>query len=146
MYLAYCVGPATAAPSSGYTQIPEVKTMPSFNPTPDTIESTTLLETEYKTYVPALKDLGGALEFGANLTEDLIALWGSVNTAFGSMASTSAMWWTVVHPKLTKAVFFQGEPSPLGLNEASVGSMAETTLYVTPSSAPAWGDKATLST
>jgi hypothetical protein len=37
--------------------------MPSFNPAPNTIDSTTLAETEYMTYVKGLKDLGGALEY-----------------------------------------------------------------------------------
>lgn len=143
MFLCYCVGGDTTMPTSGYTVIPEIKTMPSFNPAPDTIDSTTLLETEYRTYVEGLKDLGGALEYGANLTADLITAWASCNTAHGSMASTSAMWFAVVHPKLEQAVFFQGDPSPLGLNEASVGSMAETTLYVTPNSAPTWAAKPT---
>jgi len=146
MYLCYCAGPASSAPTSGYTQVPEIKSIPSFNPSPETIQSTTLLETEYHTYVEGLKDLGGALEFGANLTEDLITAWASVNTIHDSLASTSALWFAVVHPKLTSAVFFQGDPSPLGLNEASVGSMAETTLYITPNSAPTWAAKPTLAT
>lgn len=144
MYLCYCVGSAASAPTSNYTVIPEIKTMPSFNPAPETIDSTTLLETEYRTYVEGLKDLGGALEYTANLTADLITAWASCNTAHGSMASTSAMWFAVVHPKLDSAVFFQGDPSPLGLNEASVGSMAETTLYITPNSAPRWAAKPTV--
>ena len=143
MFLCYCVGLASSTPTTGYTVVPEVKTMPSFNPSPDTIDSTTLLETEYRTYVQGLKDLGGALEYGANLTEDLITAWASCVSAHGSMASTSAMWFAVVHPKLTNAVFFQGDPSPIGLNEASVGSMAETTLYITPNSAPKWAAKPT---
>lgn len=145
MFLCYAVGDASTRPTSGYTTIPEVKSMPSFNPAPETIDSTTLLETEYRTYVEGLKDLGGALEYGANLTADLITAWASCNTAHDSMASTSAMWFAVVHPKLDSAVFFQGDPAPLGLNEAAVGGMAETTLYITPNSAPIWAAKPTSS-
>ena len=143
MYLAYCCETSAGTmPTSGYTKIPEVKTMPSFNPQPETIDSTTLEETEYRTYVAGLKDLGGALEYGANLTADLISLWASCVSAYATAASTNkATWFVVVHPKLENAIFFKGEPSPLGLNEASVGSMAETTLYVTPNSAPIWSAK-----
>ena len=93
-----------------------------------------------------LKDLGGALEYTANLTADLITAWASCNTAHDGMSTTSAMWFAVVHPKLDSAVFFQGDPSPLGLNEASVGSMAETTLYITPNSAPTWMAKPSVTT
>lgn len=148
MYLCYAVETTKGTrPTTGYIQIPEIKSMPSFNPSPETIESTTLLETEYKTYVEGLKDLGGALEYGANLTEDLITAWAACNTAHDTAAATQkATWFAVVHPGLTNAVFFEGDPSPLGLNEASVSSMLETTLYVTPNSAPTWAAKPTLAT
>lgn len=146
MLLVYAVeATAGTRPTTGYVKIPEVKSMPSFNPAPETIQSTTLEETEYHTYVEGLKDLGGALEFGANLTADLISAWETCNTAHDDLTGGKAMWFAVVHPKLEKAVFFKGDPSPLGLNEATVGSMAETTLYITPNSAPAWQDKPTIS-
>jgi hypothetical protein len=146
MILAYAVETSAGTrPTTGFVKVPEIKSMPSFNPAPETIESTTLEETEYKTFVPGLKDLGGSLEFGANLTEDLITAWGSCVSAFSALTGGKAMWFAVVHPKLTKAVLFKGEPSPLGLNEASVNAMAETTLYVTPSSAPSWETKPTYS-
>jgi len=147
MYLCYAVeSTAGTRPTTGYTQIPEIKSMPSLNPAPEQIESTTLLETEYKTYVEGLKDLGGALEFTANLTEDLITAWEACNTAHDGLTGGKMMWFAVVHPSLNKAVFFKGDPAPLGMNEASVGSMAETTLYVTAESAPEWQTKPTLAT
>ena len=146
MLLVYAVeATAGSRPTTGYVKIPEVKSMPSFNPAPETIQSTTLEETEYHTYVEGLKDLGGALEFGANLTADLISAWETCNTAHDALTEGKAMWFAVVHPKLEKAVFFKGDPSPLGLNEATVGSMAETTLYITPNSAPEWQTNPTIS-
>lgn len=147
MYLCYAAeATAGTMPTTGYTLIPEIKSMPSFNPAPEQIESTTLLETEYKTYVEGLKDLGGALEFTANLTADLISVWETCNTTHDELTGGKEMWFAVVHPKLDKCVMFKGDPSPLGLNEAAVGAMAETTLYVTPNSAPGWQDKPTLNT
>lgn len=138
MYLCYCVETtAGTRPTSGYQIIPEIKSMPSFNPSPNTIDSTTLLETEYMTYVKGLKDLGGALEYGANLTDDLVDFWETLLTAYDTaVAAGKAMWFAVVHPKLAKATFYKGEPAPIGFNEAAVGAMAETTLYITPNSAP----------
>lgn len=143
MSLQYAVeATAGARPTSGYTIIPEVKSMPSFNPAPNTIESTTLLETEYMTYVQGLKDLGGALEYGANLTDDLIDFWDEIMTAYDTAVEDGKqMWFAVVHPKLSKATYFVGEPAPIGINEASVNSMAETTLYITPQSAPIMAEK-----
>lgn len=145
MYLYYAVETtAGTRPTSGLTKIPEIKGIPSFNPSPDALESTTLGETEYRTYVEGLKDIGGALEFSANLTEDLITAWDSCNTAHDALTSSRAMWFYVIHEKLSKAVAFEGDPSPLGLNESSVGTMLETTLYITPNSAPQWITKPTI--
>lgn len=148
MYLCYAPeATAGTRPTTGYVKIPEVKSMPSFNPSPETIESTTLDETEYKTYVKGLKDLGGALEYNANLTEDLMTAWETLMTAFNTaVAANKRVWFAVVHPYLTKAVFFTGDPSSIGLNEATVGGMAETTLYITPTSAPEMQTKPTLAT
>lgn len=133
---------AGTRPTSGYRTIPEIKSMPSFNPAPSTIDSTTLAETEYMTYVKGLKDLGGALEYGANLTEGLIDFWDELMDAYETAsASGLAMWFAVVHPELTKATYYVGEPAPIGFNEATVGAMAETTLYITPNSAPIMEEK-----
>lgn len=142
----YYVVEATAGtrPTTGLTKIPEIKSIPSFNPAPETIQSTTLEETEYHTYIEGLKDLGGAIEFGANLTEDLITAWEACNTAHDALTGGKAMWFYIVHDKLNKAVAFQGDPSPLGLNESGVGSMLETSLYITPNSAPEWVTKPTI--
>lgn len=138
MTLQYAVETSAGTrPTTGYIKIPEVKSMPSFNPSPNTIDSTTLEETEYMTYVQGLKDLGGALEYGANLTEDLIDAWDTLMGAYDTaVEGDKQVWFAVVHPQLADATYFVGTPAPLGLNEASVGSMLETTLYITPNSAP----------
>ena len=108
------------------------------------IDSTTLEETEYMTYVQGLKDLGGALEYGANLTEDLIDAWDTLMGAYDTaVEGGKQVWFAVVHPQLADATYFVGTPAPLGLNEASVGSMLETTLYITPNSAPVMAAKPT---
>ena len=148
MRLAYAVETtAGERPTTGYKAVPEVKSMPSFNPAPNTIDSTTLEETEYMTYVQGLKDLGGALEYGANLTDDLIDFWDTVLTDYDTaVEGKKSMWWTVVHPKLAKALFFKGSPAPISFNEAAVGAMAETTLYITPTSAPILEAKPTFAT
>ena len=148
MWIGYCAeATANTRPTTGYTKIPEVKSMPSFNPAPETIESTTLEETEYKTYVKGLKDLGGALEYNANMTDDLVTAWQTLITTFNTTVATGKkVWFVVVHPQLAQAVYFTGDPSTIGLNEASVGGMAETTLYITPTSAPVMAAKPTVTT
>ena len=104
---------------------------------PDTLETTDLSQTEYKTYIDGLKDLGGALEFTFNLTEDLISQWDALMTAYETAkAAGKATWFTIVVPGLTESFYFTGNPSAMGLPETSVSAVLEITNYITPTNAP----------
>ena len=131
-------------PASGYTLIPDIKEIPEMNPEPETLETTTLSETEFKTYIEGLKDLGGALSFLANYTTDLEGVWADLVEAYktGIEAGLST-WFEIKHPKLEKSVFFTGQPSAMGLPAMSVNSVLETNLYITPTNAPSWEAKST---
>lgn len=137
---------AGTRPSTGFKKIVGIKSTPSLNPAPETLEATTLDELEYKTYVEGLKDLGGSLEFTANLTQELVTEWDELMTAYET-ANTGgkAMWFTIVIPGITESVYFTGKPSNLGAPETSVNSVLETTLYITATNAPAWFTKPTKS-
>ena len=129
-------------PTAGYTNIPDVKEIPEMNPEPETLESTTLAETEYKTYIEGLKDLGGALSFLANYTTELETAWAElVDTYTSAKADGKSVWFEVKHPGLAKSVFFTGQPSAMGLPAMSVNAILETNLYITPTNAPAWETK-----
>ncbi len=124
-------------PASGYTIIPDIKEVPEMNPEPETLETTTLAETEFKTYIEGLKDLGGALSFNANYTTELETVWAELVEAYKTaIDSDLATWFEIKHPKLEKSVFFKGQPSAMGLPAMSVNSVLETNLYITPISAP----------
>lgn len=133
---------AGTRPTTGYLLIPDVKEIPEMNPEPETLESTTLAETEYKTYIEGLKDLGGALSFLANYTTELEAAWAALMEAYEG-AGGKAVWFEVKHPKLEKSVFFTGQPSAMGLPAMSVNNILETNLYITPTNAPVWETKST---
>ena len=136
--LAYAVEEtAGTRPTAGYTRIYGAKTTPSLNPSPDTLETTTLDELEYKTYIDGLKDLGGALEFTFNLTEELIEAWDALMTAYeaGKLAG-KATWFTIIIPGLSESFYFTGNPSNMGLPETSVNTVLEITNYITPVGAP----------
>lgn len=131
-------------PSTGYINIPDIKEVPEMNPEPETLESTTLAETEFKTYIEGLKDLGGALSFLANYTTELEGVWEELVEAYQTAkASGKSVWFEVKHPGLTKSVFFTGQPSAMGLPAMSVNSILETNLYITPTNAPTWDTKTT---
>ena len=136
--LAYAVETtAGTRPTTGYTRIYGAKSTPSLNPSPDTLETTTLDETEYKTYIDGLKDLGGALEFTFNLTEELIETWDELMSAYETGKTTGkATWFTIIIPGLTESFYFTGNPSSMGLPETSVNAVLEITNYITPTNAP----------
>lgn len=138
---------ANERPTSGYTLIPDIKSTPEFNPEPEALEATDLEETEYKFYVAGLKDVGGALAFGANFTDKLQTMWEEIVDAYdAAVAEGKRMWFEIKHPKLTKSVFFPGEPSPMGLPALGTNSVMETSLYITPTGAPEWETKSTATT
>lgn len=145
--LAYAVeSTAGTRPAGDFTRIHGIKSTPNLNPAPETIEATTLDETEFKTYVEGLKDLGGALEFTANLTQNLITEWDALITAYETaVASNKNVWFAIVIPGLDEAVYFAGKPSNLGAPETAVNSILETTLYITATNEPNWFTKPQLS-
>lgn len=147
VYLAYCAeATAGVRPTSSYTRIYGAKSTPSLNPAPESLETTTLDETEYKTYVDGLKDLGGALEFKFNLTENLITQWTTLMNAYDSAKTASKnIWFAIVIPSLTNAFYFTGNPSEMGVPETGVSAVLETTNYITPTGAPITATKPTVS-
>ena len=113
------------------------KSTPSLNPSPETLETTTLEETEYKTYIDGLKDIGGALEFTFNLTQELVTSWDALITDYtAGIASGKRTWFCINIPGLDEAFYFPGNPSEMGLPETSVNTVLEITNYITPTGAP----------
>lgn len=143
VHLKYAVeATAGTRPTSGYTDLPGVKSIPALSTAPDTIETTTLNETEYKTYIPGLKDLGGALDFTFNLSNEIKSVWDTLVTAYATgIAANKKTWFYVDVPGLTEGLFFPGVPSPMGLPELGVNSVAEVTNSITPTGAPTWAAK-----
>lgn len=136
---------AGTRPTTGYTQIHEIKEMPALNVQPNSIDATPLEEEEYILYVEGLKDLGGALPYRANLSDQLIEEWEAVLEAHDTAVEAGKdIWFCISHPKLAKATYYVGDPADLGLDAATVGSVLETTLYITPNSAPIRAAKPTL--
>ena len=133
---------AGVRPTSGYTKLTGIKSIPDLNPEPSNLETTTLDEREYRTYIPGLKDTGGALGFAANNTESFQTEWAAlVEEAETAAEDGKAMWFAVVIPGLTKAFYFAGKPSPLGLGAIDVDSVLEIEGYISPSKVDGWQTK-----
>lgn len=133
---------AGTRPTSGFSAIAGIKSIPDINPEPSNIETTTLDELEWRTYIPGLKDPGGALAFGANNTEAFQTDWAAlVEAAEEAKESGKAMWFAIIIPGLTKAFYFAGTPSPLGLSAIEVDSVLEVDAYVSTSNIEGWATK-----
>ena len=129
---------------SAYTELVGVKGIPSMNPTPDNLETTTLNETEYKTYIPGLKDLGGSLGFTFNMSQELKDAWDALITAFtAAKAAEKATWFFIDVPGLTEGLYFTGEPTPMGLPEMGVNAVLEVENSITVTNEPDWAAKPT---
>ena len=134
-------------PTTGYTQVARFKSLPDLNPTPNNIDVTDLSDLEWKRSIPGLKDVGGAQAFRANNTDDFQTGWATLcdafDTAQAAQGGPMAIWFEISHPKLAKAFYFAGQPSPLGLSAAEVDAVLEVDAYITPNQIAGWATKST---
>lgn len=130
---------AGTMPTSGAKVIPDIKEIPDFNVEPEKLETTTLENTEYKTFIPGLKDLSNASGYGANFTQTLLDFWDELYEAFETAkADNKKVWFFIVVPGWTKCCAFTGEPSKMGLPGVGTNAVFETTAYITPTGEPKW--------
>jgi hypothetical protein len=139
----YCIETtAGTKPTTGFTVIPNIKSIPDLNPEPSSLEVTDLSDTEWKRYIPGLKDPGGALAFTANNTDAFQTAWAALVTASETAKSSNkATWFEIVVPGLTKSFQFAGIPSDLGLSAIEVDSVLEVDAYVAPNQIDGWDTK-----
>lgn len=131
---------AGTKPTTGYTNIPNVKSIPDLNPAPASLEVTDLSDTEWKRYIPGLKDPGGSIALTCNLTAAFMTAWETLVSASETAADSSkATWFEITVPGLTDKFYFAGVPSPLGLNAMEVGSVLEVSAYIAPNQIEGWG-------
>lgn len=128
---------AGTRPTTGYKHIPDLKSMPSINPAPNTADASTFDNTEYTSYVQLLKDIGGPLEISANFTQELFEVWGEMVDAYETaIASNKKTWFCFDIPGFDKSAFIPVQPSRMGIPEATANSLLETTVFITPTGEP----------
>lgn len=124
-------------PTAGYKHIPDLKSIPSINPAPNTADATTFDNLEYTSYVQLLKDIGGALEISANFTQELFEVWdGMVDAYEGGIKDGKETWICFDIPGFEKSAFVTVQPARMGIPEASANALLETTVFITPTGEP----------
>ena len=126
---------AGSRPTTGYARIRGVKSIPEFNPEPSSLEVTDLGDTEWKRYIPGLKDPGGAIGLTVNDFVNFRTDWNAMLTAFGNLSDGKQLWIQYVVPGMD-SFYFPAIPSELGFGGAEVDSVLENAAYLTPNGAP----------
>ena len=142
--LKYAVAASSAntRPTSGYTEIPDIKEIPEIAMQPSTIDVTNLQDTK-KRYVPGVLDAGDDYGFTANLTANLKSVWASaVAAANSAWASGKSTFWEIAIPNFD-SFYFTGLPSDMGMSSVSVDSVVEAQLHIVPNSIEGWAAKST---
>lgn len=118
-----------------WVQIDGITEMPEIGAAPDTLETTTLTNEEFKTYIPGLLDTGGVLAFKAN---DSATFRDAIDDLEIALAA-GKIWFGIELPApVDQTLVFSGTIAPLGFGGAGVNAVLQTTLSVVPDCEPVW--------
>lgn len=127
---------AGTRPTTGYTAIPNITSIPEDNPSPKTLDTTPLTELHQKTSIPGLKEAASVMTINANDTDDLRDGWDALVTAAEALTGGKKVWLCVQTPNLTKATYIPGMPAKRGSDSYEVDSVLKAKLYFTPMGEP----------
>ena len=133
---------AGSRPTSGYVNIPDIKTVPGVDLTPSKLEVTNLVD-KYRRYITGVLDAGDDINVTANLTASLKSVWATlVSSAASAWASQKSTWFEISIPGFD-SFFFAGIPTEMGFNEMGVDAVAEASLHIIPNQIAGWAVKST---
>lgn len=139
----YCVETSAGTrPTTGYTNIPDVKSIPEINLTPSTLEVTNLVD-KFKRYIPGVQDPGTDFAMNGNMTSALKTAWASlVSAAASAWASGKSTWFEVAIPNF-ESFYFAGMPVDLGLSSQAVDAVEEANMHIIPNQIAGWAAAST---
>lgn len=133
---------AGTRPTSGYTNVPDLKNIPSMELTPSKLEVSNLVD-EYKRYIPGQKDAGDDIAITANMTASLKTVWASLVTAAESAWTSGKSTWFEISIPGFDSFYFAGLPTEMGFNEMGVDAVAEASLHIIPNQIAGWATAST---
>lgn len=139
----YCVETSAGTrPTTGYTNIPDVKAIPEINLTPSTLEVTNLVD-RFKRYIPGVQDPGTDFAMTGNMTSALKTAWASlISAATSAWASGKSTWFEVAIPNF-ESFYFAGMPVDLGLSSQAVDAVEEANMHIIPNQISGWAAAST---
>ena len=133
---------AGSRPTSSYTNIPDIKTIPGIELTPSQLEVTNLVD-KYRRYITGVLDAGDSFDIVGNLTASLKTAWATlVSAANTAWASGKSTWFEISIPGFD-SFYFAGVPTEMGFNEMGVDAVAEASLHIIPNQIAGWDTAST---
>ena len=135
---------AGTRPTTGYTVIPNVKSIPGYNPEPSNLQVTDLSDEEWHRYIPGLKDPGGSIGLTVNYNDTFLNAWNALMAAYSSAKEEGKSIWIEFKIPGMQSFYFAAIPSELGFNGAEVDAVLENVAYLTPNGEPIWAAASTV--
>ena len=140
--LGYAVASNASRPTTGYTNIPDIKSIPAIELTPSKLDVTNLID-RYRRFINGVQDAGDDIAVTANLTASLKTVWTAlVASAASAYASSRSTWFEISIPNYD-SFFFAGIPTDMGTSELGVDAVIEATLHIIPNEIAGWASKST---
>jgi hypothetical protein len=130
----------TTKPTTAYTKLIGLKSIPDMNPAPNTADATTFENKEYTTKVDLLKEMPDTIEFTAVLSQAMYDAWEAM---VASYSVTTPIWLCIDIEGLDKSVFIPVKPISLGMPSVDVNAVVEITCRVVPLGEPKYDDDPT---
>ena len=135
-----CETTAGSRPTSGVQNIPDIKSIPGFDLTPNQLPVTNLVD-DTERFIDGVKTLGGDKTITANLTASLKTAWASVVAAAKTAwASGKSTWFEVEIPNFD-SFWFAGIPTDMGISDINVDAVMEAQLHIIPNQIVGWASK-----
>lgn len=124
---------------SAFINLPNPKSIPDMNPSPNALDITSLNDTEWKRYMEGLKDLGGALGITFGMSQELYTTWQTMcDTDDTNKASGKRTWFVFYIPGVDDSFFMTVDPARMGFPSADVDEVLDVTVNVLPTGEIGW--------
>ena len=100
---------AGATQPDSFTELTRINSIGGISLSTEAIDASALVD-EVTRRVAGRADTDETLPVTINATDETIAEWEGVITAFNGLTTGQEIWFEVYHPRLTKGFFFKAEP------------------------------------
>lgn len=122
---------AGTKPVTNYYRIPGVTDLPDLDFDPDTIETTSYDNEEFKSYLPGLKDTGGIISLPANYTEYGVGMWDDMAATIEADTTGIKAWILISIKGTAKKWFIPAKLVETGVPTAPVNDKVSTSYKFT---------------